>query len=97
MCRDLAERCYTWTRSDALFIGDRKFRLIGCTWTGVITLGEIMEILPFEDPLVVLELDGEALWGAFEESLERWPALEGSVLHPNPPTRALMYLFASIY
>lgn len=30
--------------------------------TGVITLGDILEILPFEDPIVVLELDGESLW-----------------------------------
>jgi 5'-nucleotidase len=44
---------------------------------GNITLGEILEILPFEDPVVVLELDGEALWGALEDGLGKWPALEG--------------------
>ena len=36
-----------------------------------------MEILPFEDPIIVLELDGEALWAALEASLETWPAQEG--------------------
>jgi 5'-nucleotidase len=45
--------------------------------TGNITLGDILEILPFEDPLVVLQLDGEALWAALEASLETWPAQEG--------------------
>jgi len=44
---------------------------------GLVTIGDILEILPFEDPLVVLELDGEALWGALESSLETWPAQEG--------------------
>ena len=45
--------------------------------TGEITLGDIMEILPFEDPIVVIEVDGEALWGALEGALETWPAQEG--------------------
>lgn len=44
---------------------------------GYITLGDIMEILPFEDSLVVLELDGETVWAALEKGLEAWPAQEG--------------------
>ena len=36
-----------------------------------------MEILPFEDSLVVLELDGETVWAALEKGLEAWPAQEG--------------------
>ena len=36
-----------------------------------------MEILPFEDPIVVIEIDGEALWSALEGALETWPAQEG--------------------
>jgi len=46
---------------------------------GNVTLGNIMEILPFEDPLVVVELDGEALWSALEGGLGMWPAQEGYV------------------
>lgn len=45
--------------------------------SGNITLGDILEILPFEDPIVVLELDGETLWDALEASLTTWPAQEG--------------------
>lgn len=45
--------------------------------TGVVTLGNILEILPFEDPIVVLELDGAAIWDALESSLATWPAQEG--------------------
>lgn len=44
---------------------------------GNITLGDIMGILPFEDPIVVLELDGESIWAALESSLSAWPAQEG--------------------
>ncbi|KAF8636482.1 hypothetical protein AX17_003297 [Amanita inopinata Kibby_2008] len=44
---------------------------------GYLTLGDILEILPFEDPVVVLEIDGETLWNALEASLELWPAQEG--------------------
>jgi 2',3'-cyclic-nucleotide 2'-phosphodiesterase (5'-nucleotidase family) len=36
---------------------------------GDITLGDILEILPFEDPLVVIELDGAAIWAALEAAL----------------------------
>jgi hypothetical protein len=46
--------------------------------TGQMTLGDILEILPFEDPIVVLELDGATIWDALEASLATWPAQEGS-------------------
>jgi 5'-nucleotidase len=40
-------------------------------------MGDILEILPFDDPVIVIEVDGETLWDALESSLELWPALEG--------------------
>ena len=46
-------------------------------YNDVLTLGNIMEILPFEDPIVVIELDGASLWQALESSLSTWPAQEG--------------------
>lgn len=44
---------------------------------GLLTLGDVLEILPFEDPLVVLEISGKTLWEALESSLSTWPAQEG--------------------
>ncbi|PPQ64016.1 hypothetical protein CVT24_009390 [Panaeolus cyanescens] len=44
---------------------------------GVITIGNILDILPFEDPVVAIEIDGETLWDALESSLKTWPAQEG--------------------
>ncbi|CAE6431814.1 unnamed protein product [Rhizoctonia solani] len=46
-------------------------------YSGDITLGDLLEILPFEDPIVVQELDGESIWNALEAGLSTWPAQEG--------------------
>ena len=45
--------------------------------SGIITLGDIMEILPFEDPVVVIQISGRTLRAALEASLSKWPATEG--------------------
>lgn len=44
---------------------------------GVVTLGDILEILPFTDAIVVIQLDGEAIWDALEGALGKYPAQEG--------------------
>lgn len=44
---------------------------------GPISLGDILEILPFEDPIVALEVTGATLWKALESALKPWPAQEG--------------------
>lgn len=46
-------------------------------YLGLVTMGDIFEILPFDDPVVVLEVDGETLWDALESSLKLWPTQEG--------------------
>ena len=46
-------------------------------YLGLVTMGDILEIFPFDDPIVVLEVDGETLWDALESSLKLWPAQEG--------------------
>jgi len=48
--------------------------------TGFLSIGDILEILPFEDPIVAIEIDGETLWEALENSLSAWPSQEGFVL-----------------
>jgi len=44
---------------------------------GLVTIGDILTILPFEDPVVVIQADGETLWSALEGGLCKWPAQEG--------------------
>ncbi|RDB21014.1 Trifunctional nucleotide phosphoesterase protein YfkN [Hypsizygus marmoreus] len=63
--------------SDGVFICAGTLRGDSTYGPGVVTLGNILEILPFEDPLVVLELDGASIWDALESSLSTWPAQEG--------------------
>jgi 2',3'-cyclic-nucleotide 2'-phosphodiesterase (5'-nucleotidase family) len=47
------------------------------TVVGPITLGDLMTILPYLDPTVVVELDANSLWDALESALSRWPTQEG--------------------
>ncbi len=47
--------------------------------TGKITIGDVLEILPFEDAVVVIEIDGATLWDALESSLSAYPSQEGHV------------------
>jgi len=63
--------------ADAVFICAGTLRGDSVYGPGNITLGNIMEILPFEDSLVVLELDGETIWAALEAGVAKWPAQEG--------------------
>ncbi|KAI0747874.1 Metallo-dependent phosphatase [Daedaleopsis nitida] len=63
--------------ADGVFICAGTLRGDSVYGPGLVTLGDILEILPFEDPIVVLELDGETIWAALEASLETWPAQEG--------------------
>lgn len=44
---------------------------------GKITLGDILGILVFEDPIVVIEVDGEGIWDTLEAALEKYPSQEG--------------------
>ncbi|KAI9570842.1 Metallo-dependent phosphatase-like protein [Boletus coccyginus] len=72
--------------SDGVLICSGTLRGDSVYSTGVITLGDILEILPFDDPVVVLELDGESLWDVLEAGVSRYPAQDGRVVVPIFPT-----------
>lgn len=44
---------------------------------GEITLSNILEIMPFEDPIVVKQLTGQQLWDALENGFSQYPKQEG--------------------
>jgi len=44
---------------------------------GLLRLGDIMEMLPFEDTMVAIGIDGPTLWAALESAVGMWPAQEG--------------------
>ncbi|ORZ40200.1 Metallo-dependent phosphatase-like protein [Catenaria anguillulae PL171] len=47
------------------------------TYQGEITIRDIMEIFPFEDPLVVIDISGAQLLAALENGVSKWPKQEG--------------------
>ncbi|KAJ2162986.1 hypothetical protein GGF46_000172 [Coemansia sp. RSA 552] len=44
---------------------------------GTIKLRDVMEIFPFEDPVVVVRLTGDQIRRALENGVSKWPAQEG--------------------
>jgi len=44
---------------------------------GPILLKDILSCFPFEDPVVVIKVTGQAIWDALENSVSLYPALEG--------------------
>lgn len=44
---------------------------------GKITLGNVLEVLPFEDPVVLVELTGKDIWDALENGFSAYPRQEG--------------------
>ncbi|KAI1087516.1 Metallo-dependent phosphatase [Rostrohypoxylon terebratum] len=44
---------------------------------GPVLLKDIMNCFPFEDPVVVIKVTGQAIWDALENGLSQYPALEG--------------------
>ncbi|KAI1501320.1 flagellar associated protein [Biscogniauxia marginata] len=44
---------------------------------GPVLLKDIMNCFPFEDPVVVIKVTGQAIWDALENGLSLYPALEG--------------------
>ncbi|KAI0151519.1 Metallo-dependent phosphatase-like protein [Pestalotiopsis sp. NC0098] len=44
---------------------------------GPVLLKDIMNCFPFEDPVVVIKVAGQAIWDALENGVSQYPALEG--------------------
>ncbi|ORZ07202.1 Metallo-dependent phosphatase-like protein [Absidia repens] len=44
---------------------------------GPITMGDVMQAFPFQDPVVVIRLTGHQIWQALENSVSEYPKQEG--------------------
>ncbi|CAO3601047.1 unnamed protein product [Absidia cylindrospora] len=44
---------------------------------GPITMGDVMQAFPFQDPVVVIRLTGQQIWQALENSVSEYPKQEG--------------------
>ncbi|KZT61237.1 Metallo-dependent phosphatase [Calocera cornea HHB12733] len=63
--------------ADAVLICGGTLRGDSTYGPGYITLGDVYEILPFDDPIIMLQLTGEDIWNALENGFSTWPAQEG--------------------
>ncbi|KZP00929.1 Metallo-dependent phosphatase [Calocera viscosa TUFC12733] len=63
--------------ADAVLICGGTLRGDSTYGPGLITLGDVYEILPFDDPIIMLQLTGEDIWAALENGFSTWPAQEG--------------------
>ena len=63
--------------ADVCIINGGTFRSDSRYLPGKVTLGRIIEILPFSDPMVVIRVTGKQLRGALEASASALPALDG--------------------
>ncbi|KAL4266750.1 5'-nucleotidase family protein [Pleurotus pulmonarius] len=66
-----------YTRADGVIICTGDLRGGQIYEPGPITFGDLMTLLPYPDPLVIVELDGNALWATLESALSQWPTQEG--------------------
>ncbi|KAJ1657770.1 hypothetical protein IWQ61_002871 [Dispira simplex] len=64
-CADVALACGGAIRSDTVY------------GPGDITMRTVMDLFPFEDPVVVVRLSGSQLWEALENGFSKFPAQEG--------------------
>lgn len=69
-------------RADTVYKPGKRLRLYielrsEITVVGPITLDNLMTLLPYPDPMVIVELDANALWDALESALSRFPKQEG--------------------
>ncbi|KAG6333825.1 hypothetical protein ID866_5257 [Astraeus odoratus] len=67
----------TGSGSDGVIVNAGALRGDSVYPVGDITLGNILEILSFEDPLVAIEIDGEGIWDIMEAALSKYPAQDG--------------------
>ncbi|KAJ2963091.1 hypothetical protein NQZ79_g1800 [Umbelopsis isabellina] len=62
---------------DAAFCCGGTFRSDKIHGPGPVTIGDILDIFPYEDPVVVIKVTGQQLWDALENSVSEYPKQEG--------------------
>lgn len=77
----VADMLRTHYRGDCAMIVGGTFRGDQVYTPGVIRMKDIMDCFPFEDPDVVINTPGHAIWDALEHGVSAYPALEGELPH----------------
>ncbi|KAJ1948861.1 hypothetical protein FBU59_001401 [Linderina macrospora] len=75
---DLMRLCYAETIGVQIgFLCGGTIRSDKIYETGQVKMRDIMEIFPFDDPVVVVKLTGDQIRRALENGVSKWPAQEG--------------------
>lgn len=65
------------TESDCVIVNTGTFRSNTLFKSGILTMGDIRLILPWVDLIIQMEVSGEQLFQILENSVSKYPALEG--------------------
>jgi 5'-nucleotidase / UDP-sugar diphosphatase len=74
----LADRMRTTFGTEVALINAGQIR--GSLDTGPVTLGDVLAVLPFDSPLVTLQITGAVLHQVLEHSVSQWPRHAGRFL-----------------
>ncbi|XP_062137033.1 mannosylglucosyl-3-phosphoglycerate phosphatase isoform X2 [Drosophila sulfurigaster albostrigata] len=63
--------------ADVVIINGGTFRSDRIHPVGAFTMGDLVNVIPMRDPLILLEVKGSVLWQALENGVSAYPKLEG--------------------
>ncbi|KAH8274633.1 hypothetical protein KR026_008794 [Drosophila bipectinata] len=63
--------------ADVVILNGGTFRSDRVHPVGAFTMGDLVNVIPMRDPLILLEVSGRVLWQALENGVSAYPKLEG--------------------
>ncbi|XP_068147223.1 mannosylglucosyl-3-phosphoglycerate phosphatase isoform X1 [Drosophila tropicalis] len=63
--------------ADVVILNGGTFRSDRVHPVGAFTMGDLVNVIPMRDPLILLEVSGKVLWQALENGVSSYPKLEG--------------------
>ncbi|KMY92833.1 uncharacterized protein Dsimw501_GD10747, isoform A [Drosophila simulans] len=63
--------------ADVVILNGGTFRSDRVHPVGAFTMGDLVNVIPMRDPLILLEVKGKILWQALENGVSAYPKLEG--------------------
>ncbi|KAH8280370.1 hypothetical protein KR018_003630 [Drosophila ironensis] len=63
--------------ADVVILNGGTFRSDRVHPIGAFTMGDLVNVIPMRDPLILLEVSGRVLWQALENGVSAYPKLEG--------------------
>lgn len=80
-CKSVSQLPSDYRMADCCLICGGSLRSDSVFGPGKITVGNLLEIMPFEDTVIVKELTGQDIWDALENGFSMYPKQEGRFPH----------------